>query len=135
MAQPSKEDVALVEASIEAFNSRDRNAMRRMMAPGAEIVPMRAALEEIAYRGPEALDRFWADTEESWSEVELELLEVEQGTEAVLALVRMRAVGRETGAPVEMDLALVVEIESGRFRRLATHTDIDEARRLAGVER
>ncbi len=129
----AREDLATVRAAFEAFNRHDREAMKRLSSEEIEIVPLRAALEGIVYRGPDAVDRFWDASDESWSEVSIDVQAVEQGSDGVFVHGRVRGVGRETGAPVEMELGWVIVLHEGSISRMATHTDVDEARRRAGL--
>jgi ketosteroid isomerase-like protein len=131
---PTEQDVEAVAAIFDAFNRRDRETMKELVTEDVEVVPLRAVLERTSYRGPNAVDEFWTAVDESWSEISIEVTEIRQGEKAVLVLGRLRGVGREAGVPAELDTSWVVETRAGKLARLAIQIDIDEARRLAGVE-
>jgi hypothetical protein len=62
----SHENVARLRAAVEAFNERDGSKFDRLLAPDAEIVPVRAAIEGTTYRGTDAASQYVAAVDESW---------------------------------------------------------------------
>ncbi|MCA1695963.1 MAG: hypothetical protein LC749_15250 [Actinobacteria bacterium] len=50
----SEENVAAVRKGIEAFNCHDVEAAQALCTEDFELVPMRGALEETSYSGPNA---------------------------------------------------------------------------------
>jgi hypothetical protein len=68
----SQENVELARRMIEWFNAPDAEAAQAHSTHDVEIVPLRAAIEDTVYRGPEAFAAFGTDTEESWEEIRFE---------------------------------------------------------------
>jgi len=58
---------------------------------------------------------------------------VEGSTGRVVALMRLRAVGRESSAPVDWPWALVVTIRDGRIVESHTFVDRERALEVAGA--
>jgi hypothetical protein len=56
----SDENVDRLRAAIEAFNERDGTKFDGLLAPNAEIVPIRAAVEGTTYRGRGAASQYLA---------------------------------------------------------------------------
>ena len=119
---------------FDAFNRNDADVIKRLMAPDGEIVPLRSALEGISFAGPGAVDRFLAAVEESWSRTSIEVEEIHDGPNGVFARVRFRATGRESGIDLKAEHGWFVRFEQEKVARVAPYRDVDEARRLAGVE-
>jgi ketosteroid isomerase-like protein len=84
-------------------------------------------------RGPEATIAFFRDWIEPWAElhVDWELLPAEP--DRVLAILDMHGLGRESRAPVEMRVGQLWTFRDGRAVSMVLYTDVDEARRDAGL--
>lgn len=113
---------------FDAFNRRDRARWLGFVHDDAEIVPFRAALEDVVYRGPDAAKRFWDAGEEVWEGLNVQLEEVRETGDTALAVGRLRAIARTTGAPVEARIGLVFRLEHGKLRSGRTYLDPDAAR-------
>jgi ketosteroid isomerase-like protein len=83
--------------------------------------------------GPEATIAFFRDWIEPWAElhVDWELLPAEP--DRVLAILDMHGLGRESRAPVEMRVGQLWTFRDGRAVSMVLYSDIDEARRDAGL--
>ncbi len=125
------DDLDLIERATALFNrmldpdapERDREEAERVWAPEPEIVPMRAALEDVIYTGPDAVERFREDSLESWSELRIEMEEIERIGARYLASGTLRGRGRESGAEITTQLWWVVDIDDGRIARVAVYFD------------
>ena len=73
----------------------------------------------------------WTD---EWSDVSVEAESYIEVGERVLALVRHRAVGKRSGAPMDHVDAWVFSIGDGRILRWDAYWDPDEAKRTLGLE-
>jgi ketosteroid isomerase-like protein len=72
------------------------------------------------------------DFTDLWSEMNIEVVEIVDLDEAVLAHVRYRATGRD-GISVDRGFAHHVVVEDGLVRRVTSWAEWDEARRALGV--
>jgi hypothetical protein len=52
----SGENAKLLALAVDSFNRGDLEAMKTAFAPDAEIVPLRADLENTIFRGPTAVE-------------------------------------------------------------------------------
>jgi ketosteroid isomerase-like protein len=129
----SQSNVEMVRQATEALNRLDAGALAALLTPDAEIVPLRAAMEETVYRGPRAAADFVADVRESWQDLHLDETEIRDLGEHALAFGVMRARGRLSGAPLETQLAWVVHFREGLITSVRTFTDLAKAREAAGV--
>jgi hypothetical protein len=115
--------VWLFNHMLEPDDTPYRPELERVWADEPEIVPMRAALEGNAYRGPTALDDFRAESIEAWSELEIELGEITGSGPRYLCTGTLRGRGRESGAEIVTQMWAVIDMEDGRATRLAAHLD------------
>jgi ketosteroid isomerase-like protein len=88
---------ALVHALVDAYNSRQLDAhVELLFDPDVELVPLRALVEDTVYRGHECIRQLAHDIEESWSEAEIEVHELEIRGEQAASTGRLRLTGRSS---------------------------------------
>src|SRR5436190_1759344 len=116
-----EERVELTRRLVELFNRRDVEGLKEITVADAEIVPMRAALEGTVYRGPTAVEEFFAASDESWEELRMYVDEVSAHGGRVLAIGRLRGRARETGMEVDSPMGWVVTFGEGRIASVRTY--------------
>jgi ketosteroid isomerase-like protein len=126
-----EERVEVARQLIELFNRGDREGLKEIITDDAEIVPLRAALEGTVYRGPNALDDFWAAIDESWETVEMDIDEISEHGDRVLAVGRLRGRARETGMELDSPMAWVATFDEGKVASIRTYVNVAEAREAA----
>jgi ketosteroid isomerase-like protein len=129
----SDENVARFQAAVAAFNQRDGAKFDRLLAPDAEIVPVRAAIEGTTYRGRDAASQYLAAVDDSWESLRWELDEVRAAGELVLGLGHIRGRGRGTGATIDTNGGWVARFREGLMASFRTCTSRDEALEAAGL--
>jgi ketosteroid isomerase-like protein len=129
----SQEHVEIVRGVIDAFNRRDVEALEALLASDAEIVPIRAALEGTVYRAPGAAKQWYTAVDDSWESMTVEVEEMRDGGNWVLALGRIRGYGRGSGAAVDVGAAALVRFRDGLVTSLRTFTSRVEALEAAGL--
>jgi ketosteroid isomerase-like protein len=129
----SEENVDRLRAAIEAFNERDGTKFDGLLAPNAEIVPVRAAVEGTTYRGPDAASQYVAAVEESWESLRWQVDEVREVGAVVLALGHIRGKGRGTGANIDARGGWVGEFHEGLIVRFQTCSNREQALEAAGL--
>jgi ketosteroid isomerase-like protein len=129
----SEENVGRLQAAVEAFNQRDGAKFDRLLAPDAEIMPARAALEGTTYRGRDAASQYVAAVEESWEALRWEVDEVREAGDWVLALGHIRGKGRGTGASIDTSGGWVAQFRDGLITRFRTCTSREQALEAAGL--
>ena len=128
----SEKNMELARRMIEWFNAPDTEAAQAHPTDDVEIVPLRAAIEDTVYRGPEAFADFGTDTEESWEEIRFDAEALRDAGERVVAIGQLSARARVTGADVTMRLAMLLEFRGDRLSKAQTYADVDEALDAAG---
>jgi ketosteroid isomerase-like protein len=129
----SEENVETMRAVIEAFNRRDVDALKALLVTDAEIVPIRAAMEGTVYRGPDAVEQWFAAIDESWEELRVEIEEARDAGDRVLGLGRIHGRGRESGAPIDVEAASVAYFRDGLITTLHNYTNRADAFEAAGL--
>lgn len=119
----SQKNVDVVRRSAEAYNRRDVAGFEACFAEDAEIVPLRAAVEGTVDRGPGAAARFLAGFDDVLEGMSVELEEVRDGPDWVLALGFLRGRGLGSGADVEARLSIVVRFRDGLITSFRVYPD------------
>ena len=130
----SQENVDAMRAALEAFNRRDTPAFARSLARDAEIVPARAAIEGVYYRGPEAAYEYCAAVEETWDGLSWDVEEIRDGGSWVIALGRIQGRGRNSGVDIDALGAWVAHFRKGLITSFQTYSDRAQALEVVGLE-
>lgn len=129
----SQRKVELARRMIEWFNAQDVESAQAHSTEDVEIVPLRAAMEDTAYRGAEAFAAFTVDNEEAWEELRFEAEALREAGERVVAVGQVSARARVTGADVKARVAILLEFRGDKFSKLRTYVDVEEAFEAAGL--
>jgi ketosteroid isomerase-like protein len=127
--------VELAKRATEAYNRRDIDTFFAEFAtPDLEWWPaLTRALEGDCYQGREGIERFLADTAETWDELQTVPEEFRDLGDCVIVLGRMQGRGRGSGVPVDAPIANILDFRSGRIWRSRVYFDRAEALRAAGL--
>jgi ketosteroid isomerase-like protein len=129
----SQERVELARRMIEWFNEQAVESAQAHSTEDVEIVPLRAAMEDTAYRGAGAFAAFRADNEEAWEELRFDAEALREAGERVVAVGHVSARARVTGADVKARVAILLEFRGDKFSKLRTYVDVEEALEAAGL--
>jgi ketosteroid isomerase-like protein len=83
--------------------------------------------------GADSVIEFFREWVEPWEDLELDWEIHEAGSDRALAIIDMRGRGRGSGVPTEMRIGQLWTFRDGRFVRMEVYSDIDDARRAAGL--
>jgi ketosteroid isomerase-like protein len=83
--------------------------------------------------GADSVIEFFREWMEPWEKLEIDWELEEAGPDAALAIIEMRGQGRVSGVPAEMRVFQLWTFRDGRAVRMEMFTDMDEARRAAGL--
>ena len=129
----SEENVETMRAALDAFNRRDGEGFDSLLAEGAEIVPVRAALEGTTYQGSDAATQYCVAVEQSWEELEWEIEDLQERGDMVIAVGHIRGHGRGSGAAIDSRAGWVAHFRDGLIARFQTYADRGEALEAAGL--
>jgi ketosteroid isomerase-like protein len=114
----SQENVEAFRRAFEAFNRRDIGAVLEEIHPEVEwrpILPVMLWGESTVYRGHEGYREVLRDFFEAASEIHLGISETRDLGDRLVAIGRLRARGKESGAVTESPIAYVVEYRTARL--------------------
>jgi ketosteroid isomerase-like protein len=89
--------------------------------------------ERQTYEGIEGARQFMADWLEAWDDWELELEELRDAGESVVAILRQRGRSKATGLSVDMHFGQVWQVRDGENVRMRMYASPDEALEAAGL--
>jgi ketosteroid isomerase-like protein len=92
---------------------------RRALDPELEVVFSTTSFPDAGtYRGGRAVLDAWGRWLEVWDDFSMEFQDVIDNGERIVALNRLHGRGKESGVPVDADVGVVFEVESGVIRRM-----------------
>jgi ketosteroid isomerase-like protein len=134
----SLENVEIVRQVIESNRSNDREtrveAVLALCNQRVEYTAARAVLEPATYRGHGGMRRYSSDLADSWAEWRSEPEDIiDVGLNTVVATIRFRATGKDSGAPVDTRLGAVFVLSDGKLLRGHTYPSREEALAAVGL--
>ncbi len=132
----SQENVEAVRRVSDAYNRRDVGAMLDELHPEIEWYPwlqVQLGGGATVYRGHQGIREGIRDGEEAFAEIQAEQSELRDLGDQVIAIGRLRARGKESGAITESALAWIVDFEGGKVIRVREYLDPEEALEAAGL--
>lgn len=102
-----------------------------LIAPDAKIRPLRAQLERTSYSGPEGFRRMLAELALDWEDLDFDAEELHEEGENVVAIGRLTARARASGADVDTRIAWRWVVRDGLLLFGAAHSDPAHAIREA----
>ena len=131
----TRENVEIVWRAIAAAIARppDFEAVNELYHPD-HVLTSDWGVEGKLYHGAQGFAEAMADLDAAWQEWHQEVEQVlDAGDRGVVVLVRLKARGRESGAPVDQAWAMVITLRDGKLASSRTFLDRDQALRFAGV--
>jgi ketosteroid isomerase-like protein len=123
----------LAERAYDRWNDDDLEALLAITHPEAEFTPsgIFPGLQS-AYRGKEAIRRWWDTFHEPWSEIKLIPERIVERPGGMDVLIRFEGVGRD-GIETTMQFVNKIEVRDGLIYRLIGQSATDEAVRDLGL--
>jgi ketosteroid isomerase-like protein len=120
---------ALVRRSLDAWNADDsEEQLNAIWGADGTIVAPEGRPEVGEFRGWPAMLEQWRRIKGSRAEERVELLELESIGDRILAQVRSTMRGEASGAPLQVDVALVCEARDARPTKMAYFLNREAAR-------
>jgi ketosteroid isomerase-like protein len=131
-----QKNVEIVRGVYEALNRRDGETPFEVYAE--DIVwmssPSRAGVGiDPVYRGHDGVRRFWRDGLSVFGDIQLEVEDLLEAGDQVLAVVREREVGRASGVPVENTHFALWTLSEGKITRMQIIDERRQAFAAAGL--
>ena len=124
-----------VRRSFDAWNRGDFEACVEAAHPEIEWISeiaRRVEGTETVYRGLAGMRRYWDEWHAIW-DVNIDVTEVFDLEDTVVALATVRARGDASGIDLEQPIAYVFEFEEGLARRVRSYFDQQEALDAVGL--
>jgi ketosteroid isomerase-like protein len=132
----SQGNVDAFKQAIEAYNRRDVDAFLDDLDPEVELHGALQALlesEATVYRGHEGVRQWVRDIDEALAAIRLDLPEIRDLGDRIVAIGWLRARGKASGAETESPFGCVVEWRNGKATRVLSFLDPEEALEAAGL--
>jgi ketosteroid isomerase-like protein len=131
----SRENVEIVRASIEAFESGDIESALNALDPEIEWHATVGGIDEgRVYRGREEVVQGFVDYFAVWERMEMRAEKfIDAGDEEVVVFHHEVAKGRQSGVVVETETGTVQTVRDGKIVRVRSYMDRDEALKAAGL--
>jgi ketosteroid isomerase-like protein len=131
----SQENVETVRRSLDGWNRGDVEAWLQSAHPeiewSSEIV-RRVEGSETVYRGPAEMRRYWDEWHSVW-EVMIDISEIRDLGDTVVALASIRTRGEASGIDLERPVAYVFEFDGGLARKVRAYLDPHQALEAVGL--
>ena len=129
----SRENVEAMRASIEAFNRRDIEGWVRFAAPDFEWRDMMQVPDADPSMGDDALRRWMDDFLAIWEEFHVEIEELIDAGDKVVALTHVDGLGKSSGLALDGDFFYVTTFRDGKMVRTEAYPERAEALQAAGL--
>jgi uncharacterized protein len=132
----SEENVEIMRWGYEAWNRRDFDQILELADPEIEwtfaegFMPLPGA--DAVYHGHEGVRRFWETFIDPWEQIAIEVEELRDSGDRVVAFIRFRAVARD-GLTVDAPFAHVITFRESRVIRFEAFDDRAQALEAAGL--
>jgi ketosteroid isomerase-like protein len=126
----SQKNVEVVRQAFDAFMRRDNEAA---FAAYDSEVELQHWVDGSLYRGLTGAQAFWGDWLRAWGEWSADLEELIDPGDEVIAVLHLRALGKQSGVPVERRECHVWTVRNGKLSRLRIYETKSGALEAAGV--
>jgi uncharacterized protein len=131
----SQENVEIVRRAFEAFNRGDLDGAVSDAAPDIEYIASGAIPGATGvYRGPEGFKRFAGWLREEFDDARIEVNDLIEARDQVVASVTNRGRGKRSGAETSWKLWTLWTLRDGEIVRGQGFTSREEALEAAGLE-
>jgi ketosteroid isomerase-like protein len=129
----SEENVEVVQRTVEAFAAGDDVFAKGLVSAESEWHPAVELPGVETYVGPEGFAEFMALWTENFEDWKVRLRDVRGRGDRVVAFAHQEGVGTTSGAPVDMDFAMVFTLHDGVVTDVRAFLADDEALAAAGL--
>jgi ketosteroid isomerase-like protein len=129
----SQENVEIVKASFDAWNTGDLDAIRRVYVEDG-VVETNFTMLGGTFEGDDPIGRWLAEQREAWGQLRWELDRIFEFGDAVVSFYRTIGVGRDSGIEVVREMTGVYRIRNGKIASERIFLDRAEALKAVGLE-
>jgi ketosteroid isomerase-like protein len=128
--------VEAFERAVSAVKRRDVDALLEELDPDVEWHPLAQVMlggQETVYRGHQGVRDLFRELDEVTAEIHPQISEIRDLGDRIVAVGRIRARGKESGAETESAIGWVAEYERGKMIRIRDYLDPQEALNAVGL--
>ena len=117
-----------------AFSRGETDVEFAVLAKDFEVIPAEEMPGPRSYHGRDGYMEFmstWVEDFETWSLEPVRVVDAGEGR--IVSTLRQSAVGKASGAPVDLEFSSILDVEDGRVVRMQLFMDPAEAFRVAGI--
>jgi ketosteroid isomerase-like protein len=132
----SQENVDTYHRTIDAFNRRDLDVVLEVLDPDFELHASLYTMlggEAAVFRGQEEVRSFFRDLGENFSEFHVEITEIDDLGEQLVAVGLINGIGRASGAEFEQPIGYVIDFKDGKIVRIDDYLNPADALEAAGL--
>jgi ketosteroid isomerase-like protein len=132
----SQENVEAFKRGLEAGNRGDVEKLLDELDPEVEWHSALHALmggEQTVFRGHDGVREMMRDLNEAFGEIHIEISEVRDLGDRLVAIGRIRTRGKASGAKTETPLAFVTKVKNGKAILLRAYLDPKKALEAVGL--
>jgi ketosteroid isomerase-like protein len=132
----SQENVEAFKRALDAGTRGDFEALLKDVDPQLEWHPALATLvggEATVHRGRQGARAALQDLSEAFAELHLEISEIRDLDDRIVAIGHMRGRGTKSGAEIESPWAYLVEFNNGKAIRVRAFLDPEEVLEAVGL--
>jgi len=132
----SQENVEAFTRGLEAGNRGDVETLLEVLDPEVAWHSALHALlggEATVYRGHDGIREMLRDLYEAFDEIQIEISEIRDLGDRLVAIGRTRARGKASGADVESPIGFVTEFKNGKAVSIQAYLDPEEALEAVGL--
>jgi ketosteroid isomerase-like protein len=130
----SAENVETARRLVAAFNDRDVERFLADAHADAEIHSLRAQLEGVPYRGHDGIRRMFADFDEDWEYLRVEIDDFRDTESNVVGTGRLHSRGRASRVDLDVPIAFVWRFKEGKTVYAKLFSEEADALRAAGFD-
>jgi ketosteroid isomerase-like protein len=128
----SRENVELYRQGIDALNHQDLDGVIAVLDPAVEWIARLAGVEG-RVNGHDGVRSWWKDQYEAFETIQIDLQEVVDDGDWVVASGTSHVQGGESGVPLEVPLAQATRWRNGKCIYLESFRTVHEALEAAGL--
>jgi uncharacterized protein len=132
----SQENVEAFKRGLEAGNRGDIKTLLEVLDPDVAWHSALHALlggETMVFRGHDGVREMLRDLYEAFDEIHIEISEIRDLGDRLVAIGSTRARGKASGADVESPIGFVTEVKNGKTTSIRGYLDPKEALEAAGL--
>lgn len=132
----SAENVQIVRRSVDGWHRGDFDAWLQAPHPDIEFfsaITRQAEGDQRGWRGPAGMRQFWDEWHSLW-DLSIEISEIRDLGDTVVALGSMQTSGKASGVELESPGARVFEFDEGLIRRVRAYLNPSEALEAAWLQ-